>query len=1105
MKYVIGLDLGTTSVGWAVINKDESRIEDLGVRLFESAENPIDGHSLAEPRRLARGARRRLSRRRSRLDKIKAVFILHALIQADKIKTLMVAKNNPYQIRAEALDKKISNEDLFVAVYHLAKRRGYKSNRKSAELEVDNSEKKAVLSNILKNSKRMQETASRTVGEMLYKELQATTVGFEGVRNKPANYKHSVSRSMLQDELELILKTQQKLGNELITEFFYNDLLGLDENNSAIGAFNYQRHYAQGDILKQMVGFCTFEKEEIRAAKATYSFQYFNILQRLNNLQLIDSGGNRRPLTKNEKEQIVAKMLTVKTFGNYEQVKNLLGLENTTRFNMVNYFVSRKHLETLSEAEQKDECEKKTKLPNFEAYHKLKSAIVGTKDNPVNQSFWDLMSSDFKTLDEIGEILTLYKTDEDILKYFEKLLVNEAVPLPDDVKKALLSVSFTKFGHLSVKALRKIIPYLEAEKQYDEAVILADKDYGKNLSSKRIKLSPISKDDHSITNPVVRRTVSQTIKVINAIINRYGSPYEVHIELGRELSKNHTDRKNLLKDQKTNREKNEQAVLQIKENFKQIDPSGQDIIKHKLWHEQDCKCAYSGRAIDDTRLFEIGYTEIDHIIPFSRSFNDSFNNKVLVLKSENQNKGNKIPYEFLNTSEQRWAEFESLVTSMNKLSKPKRENLLIKKYVSDELTERTLNDTRFIARYVKNYIESNLLFTKEENKRTVVTVNGSATAYIRKRWGLSKDREASSLHHALDAAVVATITPAFIQKIATFSKFKYIQGYLKAHKDISNIDATLEEIEGAKLLITKHEQGSKLFFPEPWEHFRSELIARTSNDPLNEIGLLKKELPDYSTDIKPIFISHMPRHKVTGRAHTDTLRSPKRFAENISSVRTPLTSLTIKKLKECGQYLDPKLYSDLLNQLNLHKDDAKKAFSLPFYKKMNNGEQGPLVRSVKLMNYAQKSGILLNNDKALADQDSMLRIDIFSKQSKKEKDEFYFIPVYSYHTTQKVLPNKYVISGKQEKEWGEIDETFKFKFSLYPGDLFSLTKGKEEKVLYYSGADRSTASLSGIAHDKSEKVRGIGIKTLDKLDKYVVDMLGNRSLVTKESRQSFNS
>jgi len=1104
MKYVIGLDLGTTSVGWAVINKDESRIEDLGVRLFESAENPKDGHSLAEPRRLARGARRRLARRRSRLDKIKAVFILHGLLTASAVDSLLLAKNNPYQIRSEALDKKISNNHLFLAIYHLAKRRGYKSNRKSAELEAVDSEKKAVLSNIFQNSKRMRDTASRTVGEMLYKELLASAVSFEGVRNKPSNYKHSVSRSMLQDELELIIKTQQKFSNELLTESFYNDLVGIDKNNNAIGAFNYQRHYAQGDILKQMVGFCTFEKDEIRAAKATYSFQYFNILQRLNNLLLIDSNGDRRPLTKIEKEQIIAKLLIVKTC-NYQQVKKLLGLENTTRFNMVNYFVSRKQLEKKSEAEQKDDCEAKTKLPNFEPYHVLKSAVIGSKDKPLNQDFWKVMSSDTETLDELAEILTLYKTDEDILKYLDELRVSETTPLPDDVKKALLAVSFIKFGHLSVKALRKIIPHLEDGKQYDEAVTLADKDYGKNLQSKKLKLSPISKDDCSVTNPVVRRTVSQTIKVVNAIIDRYGSPYEVHIELGRELSKNHKERNTLLKDQKLNREKNEQAVTHIKDNFKQIDPKGEDIIKHKLWYEQNCKCAYSGKSIDDTRLFETGYTEIDHIIPFSRSFNDSFNNKVLVLIYENQNKGNKIPYEFLATSEQRWAEFEALVTSMRLISKSKRENLLSKKYVGDKLTERTLNDTRYIARYIKNYIENNLIFTKEENKRTVVSVNGLATAYIRKRWGLTKDREASSLHHAQDAAIVATITPAFIQKISTFSKLRYIQNYLNAHKDASGVDATVEEIEEARKMIDKHEAGSKIFFPEPWDNFRSELIARMSADPMYEIGLLKKELPNYSTEIKPIFISHMPKHKVTGRAHADTLRSPKRFSENMSSVKTPLISLTEKKLRDGGHYLDPKLYKELLNQLNLHCDDAKKAFAEPFYKRMNNGKQGPLVRSVKLFNYAQKSGILLNNGTALADQDSMVRIDIFSKQNNRGKNEFFFIPIYAYHTTQKILPNKFVISSKQENDWGEIDDTFSFMFSLYPGDLFELTRGEKNEMLYYSGANRANASISGLKHDKSKQVENLGIKTLDKLDKYVVDMLGKKSLVIKESRQSFNS
>lgn len=138
MKYSLGLDIGTTSVGWAVINEDKQRIENLGVRIFERPENPKNGESLAKPRRDARSARRRLKRRRERLDYLKQFFVERGLLSEEEISNLMsydkgYVHKNPYTIRCRAIKEKVPNDELFTALYHIAKRRGYKSNRRSVE------------------------------------------------------------------------------------------------------------------------------------------------------------------------------------------------------------------------------------------------------------------------------------------------------------------------------------------------------------------------------------------------------------------------------------------------------------------------------------------------------------------------------------------------------------------------------------------------------------------------------------------------------------------------------------------------------------------------------------------------------------------------------------------------------------------------------------------------------------------------------------------------------------------------------------------------------------------------------------------------------------
>ena len=624
------------------------------------------------------------------------------------------------------------------------------------------------------------------------------------------------------------------------------------------------------------------------------------------------------------------------------------------------------------------------------------------------------------------------------------------------------------------------------------------------------KLKPIDKEDHSLTNPVVRRSVSQTIKVVNAIIDRYGSPTELHIELGRELAKNFKDRKKEEKDNLENRVKNDFALGRVQELFPAHKVSGQDILKYKLWIEQTCKCGYSGDTIDESRLFENGYVEIDHILPFSRSFNDGFANKSLVLKRENQNKGNRTPYEYMGGDAEKWKNFEANVAAMTALSRKKRDNLLTKKFVADDLTTRTLNDTRFLARYLKNYIENTLEFAPDEDKkRRVYTVNGMATAYVRKRWGFSKVREESSKHHALDAVVVAVMNPSTVQKVMHYSKRGEISAYLQSHKTATSeelIDVTEAEIVDAKEYLQRHE--GKFNFPEPWEGFRDEVLARVGDNPALDIENRHKDIHGYKevfdfSNLKPIFISKMPRRKVTGQVHLETLRSPKNFDNQVSSVRIPLTSLTTDRLVNEGKYLDPKLYTALKSKLDECNGDGKKAFAKAFYKVQKDGTQGPVVRSVKLQNNAQKSGILINSGNALVDRASMVRIDIFSKLNKKSKEEFYFIPVYAHHVVVDELPDRVCTRGENENNWIALDGTFLFKFSLYSGDLIQVSSKNVSSYGYYINAGISVASLVVETHDRSS-TKNIGIKTLDKFDKYVVDVLGNYSLVKSEKRLSFN-
>lgn len=1127
MKYTLGLDLGTTSVGWAVVDTKREHIVDLGVRLFPLAQNPKDGSSLAAPRRVARGARRRLRRRRARLDRVKALFITHNLLTEAAIEKALATPHPSYQYRAKGLDHLLTNEELFIAVYHLAKRRGYKSNRKKlvATAEGDAQQKKErqdVLAGISENEQKLKDSGFRTVGELFYNELKAheDDVSFGGVRNKPGSYLHSVSREMLVAELSLLLKAQAKYGNRAITDAFVEALLGEDEDGDPIGAFNHQRPFASGNDLKDLIGPCTFEESEQRAAKATFSFQYFDFLQRLNNLAVFNPGEPKAtPLTESERTLVTEKALESKSGKiTYGQLRTWLSLDPEQRFN-ITYTLSRKDRETgKTDAELKDAFEKKQKFASFEKLQSLRKAIEGGKESDeAGVALWRDIKDDHALLDDIASIFTWYKTDKDIKQHLAELTRNgAALDLPPSVRDRMLAnLSFDKNGHLSLKALRKLIPLLETGLTYVEAVnelAKTDSAYKGKLPERGHKLLPLSKLEHNtLTNPVVRRSISQTIKVINAIIDRYGSPTRVHIELARDLSRDFKERKRIENSQLENRKKNDAAVEKIRELYRISEPRGEDIVKFKLWQEQNNTCLLTGEPIDERRLFEPGYAEVDHIVPFSRSFDDSYNNKMVVLKAANQEKGNRLPYEWFGSDTERWQAFLQRIDSMKTLPPRKKQNLRLKHFDESRLTERALNDTRYVTRFLKNYIEKSLVFADDPAKRRVLAVNGAATSYIRKRWGLNKNREESARHHAQDAAICAVVNDRLVKKISVFSKLHHLRKYHEATAKLADVDATLDDTERAILedYVARIEQNQKLHFPEPWVGFRNELRARLSDDPASEFTAYKlrgHDEPWLQEKLKPIFVSRMPRRKVTGQVHDETLRSPKRFdpvhGSFKSSVNVPLQSLTIERLEKEGKYLDPNLREALLDKLREHGGDAKKAFTEPFHKTKTDGTPGPLVRSVKLTMDNQKSGVLINDGTALVDRASMVRVDVFAKPNKKGKDEFYFVPIYVHQTKDAALPNHVCTPGKVEQEWTELGETFTFRFSLYPGDLVRAEKDGEVSFGYYIKAGIAAMSFLVRAHDGSAE-KNIGIKTLDKFDKYVVDVLGTSHRVKSEPRHTF--
>jgi CRISPR-associated endonuclease Csn1 len=1050
MKHVIGLDIGIASVGWSVINLERNRIEDLGVRVFPAPEHPRDGSSLAKKRREAGGARKRIQRKRTRLLGIRQLFQEYGILSLLEMDALFQRPldKNPYEIRVDGLSRHLSSTEWFQALYHIAKHRGFQSTKKTPPNSKEKEkEEGALLEGIKSNASLLQEAQYRTVGEMIFMDSKFQ----DHKRNKHGDYSHTIPQSLLREEIETLFFEQQRLGNPYTTDEFKRKILD---------TFASRLHFAAPGQIESRVGPCTFEAGEKRAPCMSWSAERFILFGKINNLRIRDYFRGERSLSIGEARDL-ANLAYQKAEVKYKDIRKLFDLDDTAFFSGIRY----------SGKDTEREKSEGAVFVRLKGTHELRRAIA----SKLGKEEWETYASTPEILDEIARTLTWLKNEEDIRKSLSDKNI------PSYLIEAVLDLDFKGTINLSFKALKKILPHMENGLRFDEA----KKEAGyrgtvSEIGSVRSVLLP-PEDFDDITNPVVKRSLHQTRKVVNALVRKFGSPWSIHIELAREMGKSFDDRDKIQKKQNENNAEKERMRKEFIENYTR-DPSGTDLLKFRLWKEQGGFDPYHQVHIDSVRLFHQGdatYAEIDHIIPYSRSFDNSYTNKVLVLAEANRNKGNRTPREYIfsESRPEKWEAFVAWVEAQVRNGK-KKSNLLRESFTLDDsnrMTERNLTDTRFITSYLANYLERCLVFSDPSpTSRKVLRVNGAVTATLRGKWGLNKDREAGHLHHALDAAVVAVTSHGLIQSITKFDQERN----------------TL----GAKF----NTGGVRERTPQPWEGFRHELNARLRPNPSEEIG--KVSLPSYgaeeSASLRPVFVSHMPVRKAKGAAHKESVRSAKLEENGGTCIRTPLEGLNFESLeKMVGKERDKRLYESLKERLAAYGGDGGKAFggsAPPFYKPTKDGSQGPLVRTIKVFRPGT-SGVRVRG--GIAENDNMVRVDVY-----RYKNKYSLAPHYVPDIAKGIVKKRGVLAHKEEKDWEVIGDEHKFCFSLFPNDLLEITSKNGEKTLgYYRGMNRNDGRIDLTLHDGSNQEDiCLSTRTCQSIRKFQVGILGDYHEVKKE-------
>lgn len=1084
-KYIVGLDIGISSVGWALLALDENdnpyRIIDVGSRIFTPGEE-ASGDSKAKARREKRGARRISRRREFRIDRVRNLLYennyLKGNINEDNVvseKNLELTKifndmiteyykknnTNPYILKTEALNRKLTDEELSIILVHYAKKRGYKSNREEGTNDKDAGK---VLSAIKENEKIMKENHYETVSEMYVKDSKFKNK----IKNGPDDYKVSVTREMYEDEINKVLDSQIKFG--LIDNKFKEEYLNI---------WKSQRHYSEGpgyyyeyidgkkeklrspyggNLIERMVGKCIFD-DNPRAPKRAPSSEIYVGLSKLINLRYKIDDKDYVSLTKEQIKEIL-ELSKDKNEVKYSLISKVIGNDNI-KFKSLQ-LSKREYIKVIDEFKKKLNIPKDKRIDinslnskEKELYDELYNKVLYSKslfelngyhelrkvfEKCYGKEEWDNVKDNIDMLDELARLCTNYKTNDDIKNGIENSII-----IPNkysDMEFIDKLPNFKDHLMLSTELIKKLIPIMLEGKRYDEA--MEELNYSHSdiygNKTKHDLLLPINSVS-TIKNQRVIRSLSQTRKVLNAIIKKYGSPKIINIETAKELAKTKDERREIEKYQLERKEENDKTKQLLVELgiFTSIDKiTSNDLLKYKLWKEQKECCGYSGKKIKIEELFDKNVVQIDHILPYSRTFNDNYLNKTLVFTKENQDKRERTPFEWFGNTD-KWDKYESFINSLV-IPIKKKDNYLMRNLDLDTaraMRDQNLNDTKYISKELASIIKAYL------NVEKVNMYSGSLTAKLRARWGfnrlthsyisknyimpsgmkedIKKDRD-NHLHHAMDALVIASITPSLEQKITLYEKFsRYIDGLTEkqlknlTEQEIKEYDGTfyndetgeIDDISFRKYVreekIKEHitygkHDIAKLEFPLPYEKFDDEAKIRVYEQNLDVLKWNLKAFNTYTNkDIENVRVltPSLAKPKISGQMHEETYYGTVKDKEKkiilYKTLRTPLTKVKRKDLENIPDRLSGSkdIYYALVKWFGDKEkgEDALKAHNGKYPINPNDTEQKE-IKKIKLYSPYKNTGHMVNGSNV--EKGDIYQIDVLKSKDVND-DKLYFV------------------------------------------------------------------------------------------------------------------
>jgi len=824
MRYRLALDLGATSLGWAMIRLDGSNqpcaVIKAGVRIFsngrEAAPPGQQGDSLAKTRREARAMRRRRDRLLKRKARMIRILIEYGFFSSEKSERESLLTLNPFKLRAEGLNRALTPAEFGRALFHINQRRGFKSNRRTDKKDNDNSALKHAISKVRTT---IDAEGCRTVGEWLNKRDEAgKTVRARYRQNKivkddgktriDKSYDLYIDRSMIEQEFDALWDKQAELNPALFTEAARADLKDV---------LLHQR-----PLKPVKPGRCTFLPDEERAPLALPSTQRFRMYQEVNNLRILRDGLKEEPLTLKQRDDLIV-ALEANSECSFTQIKKLLGVGGAVQFN----FEDPKRQEFKGNTTSAILGNAKHFGPMWLTFDEAKQdAIVWQLVKEENEAKLIRWLQDETGVDEKrAETIANAGLPEGYGSLCALALARVLPELKRDVTtydKAVQAAGFDHHSHISPSATGEIWPELPYYGEPLQRHVGFGSNDPKDCDEKRYG---------RIANPTVHIGLNQVRVVVNALLKRYGHPSEVIVELARDLKQSKKQRDEENQRQAENQKRNRQfrsdiaSVLGIgEERVKRA-----DIEKMILWIElnqknsADRQCPYSGVQISAHMLLS-DEVEIEHILPFSQTLDDSLNNKTVALRQANRVKGNRSPWDAFGAQSTAGFDYAGILARAEQMPKAKRYRFGedgYQRWLKDDagFLPRALNDTRHMSKVAREYMSLICPNTR--------VIPGRMTAMLRAKFGLNdvlglngeKNRN-DHRHHAVDACVIAVTDQGLLQRFAQAS-------------------ASAREQQLNRLVEN---------MPLPWESYR-EHVKRA---------------------VGAIWVSHKPDHSHEGAMHNDT-------------------------------------------------------------------------------------------------------------------------------------------------------------------------------------------------------------------------------------------